>query len=115
DIKVHIVTNHVLTISGEVSRPPAPYVLSAKDAGQEGQAKGGGGGDKDSKPEGSVAPVLLVGERRVGHFNRVFCFPAEVDVDKGVDARLEAGLLTLRIQKRYTSRLKAQEVEVKDH
>ena len=43
-------------------------------------------------------PMLLVGERRIGPFRRQLFFPDEVDKE-GLVAKLEAGLLKLKVPK----------------
>ncbi|KAK4923918.1 Heat shock 70 kDa protein 1A [Elasticomyces elasticus] len=48
-------------------------------------------------------PHLLAGERRVGFFKRVFTLPCEVDVEK-VSAKLEAGLLSLKVPKHQSAK-----------
>src|SRR5262249_37447655 len=106
----HLVTSHILTVTGEVTRPGEPCASPPKDASEESQNNDG---DIDPKHM-PVSPLLLVEERRVGPFTRVFFFPAEVDTDKEIDARLEGGLLTLKIQKKHAPRWKTQQVEVKE-
>lgn len=46
-------------------------------------------------------PYLVIGERRLGSFERRFTFPAASVEQDGVKARLEAGLLTLTIPKHH--------------
>jgi HSP20 family molecular chaperone IbpA len=42
------------------------------------------------------APSLVVGERKIGYFRREFHFPVDVNVGE-VEARLEAGLLRIKV------------------
>jgi HSP20 family molecular chaperone IbpA len=44
-------------------------------------------------------PYLIVGERRIGSFRREFYFPVDIDVGK-VEARLEAGLLCVKVPRK---------------
>jgi HSP20 family molecular chaperone IbpA len=48
---------------------------------------------------------LVIGERRIGSFRREFHFPMDVVVDK-VEAKLEAGLLRIRVPKKSHMDLK---------
>jgi HSP20 family molecular chaperone IbpA len=43
---------------------------------------------------------LIVGERRIGHVRRHFNFPVDVDM-KALFAKLEAGLLIMRVPKSH--------------
>jgi HSP20 family molecular chaperone IbpA len=50
-------------------------------------------------------PYLVVGERKIGSFRREFHFPVDVDVKK-VEAKLEAGLLRIRVPRKSHMDLK---------
>ena len=56
-------------------------------------------------------PELLVGERRVGPFRRHITFPEEVNMDKLI-AKLEAGVLHIRVPKKGLSAPKPGRVDV---
>jgi HSP20 family molecular chaperone IbpA len=45
------------------------------------------------------SPYLVVSERRIGSFRREFYFPVDIDVGK-VEARLEAGLLCIKVPRK---------------
>jgi HSP20 family molecular chaperone IbpA len=51
------------------------------------------------QPPHSRNPQILIGERKVGAFERHFSFPLEVDMD-GLEAKLVAGLLHIKVPKR---------------
>lgn len=58
--------------------------------------------DARAKTDGRNAhlpPYLVIGERRIGSFRREFHFPVELDVEK-VEAKLEAGLLSIKLPKK---------------
>jgi HSP20 family molecular chaperone IbpA len=63
-----------------------------------------------------LPPFLVTGERRIGSFRREFHFPMDASVEK-VEAKLEAGLLRIRIPKkchmdlRDISRVRVQGVD----
>jgi HSP20 family molecular chaperone IbpA len=52
-----------------------------------------------------LPPFLVIGERRIGSFRREFHFPMDVVVEK-VEAKLEAGLLRIRVPKKSHMDLK---------
>jgi HSP20 family molecular chaperone IbpA len=52
-----------------------------------------------------LPPFLVVGERRIGSFRREFHFPMDIVVEK-VEAKLEAGLLRVRVPKKSHMDLK---------
>jgi len=80
-----------LVVTGTVTRPAWK---SDKGAGKATATDDSG----DSKPSESPEPYLLVGERKIGAFRRNFYFPVEMDMEK-LSAKLEAGLLRLRVPK----------------
>ena len=57
------------------------------------------------------APVLLLGERRVGPFRRVINFPSDIDMNH-VSVKLEAGLLRIRVPKKSSVHPKQVQVSV---
>ncbi|KAK0951680.1 hypothetical protein LTS01_025153, partial [Friedmanniomyces endolithicus] len=59
--------------------------------------------DREILPDFHAVPHLLTGERRVGFFKRIFTLPIEVEAGK-VTAKLEAGLLSLRVPKHEAAR-----------
>ena len=54
------------------------------------------------KDQFEMPPWLILGERRIGSFRREFNFPVDVDMEK-LSAKLEAGLLTIKVPKRINS------------
>jgi HSP20 family molecular chaperone IbpA len=65
---------------------------------------------KDSKAKANdvndqLPPFLVIGERRIGSFRREFHFPMDIVVEK-VEAKLEAGLLRVRVPKKSHMDLK---------
>ena len=54
------------------------------------------------KDQFEMPPWLILGERRIGSFRREFSFPVDVDMEK-LSAKLEAGLLTIKVPKRINS------------
>jgi len=79
-----------LVVTGNVTRPAWK---SGKSAGKATADDSG-----DSKPAELHEPYLLVGERKIGAFRRNFYFPVEMEMEK-MSAKLEAGLLRLRVPK----------------
>lgn len=55
--------------------------------------------DKADAENAQLPPFLVIGERRIGSFRREFHFPVDVEVEK-VEARLEAGLLRIKVPKK---------------
>lgn len=96
DISVHWTSNKSLVISGNINRPPwdkeSETSVPAESTGT--RSKHG----EYKSPFHPEPPYLLVGERKIGAFRRVLNFPVEVDMDK-MTARLEAGLLRLKVPK----------------
>lgn len=101
DIRVHWITSRTLTITGEVVRPgdTKEEVKIETDAEKDpSSAKDDQGLTEKSNVH---APVMLVGERRLGPFRRVINFPSDVDMNH-VAVRLEAGLLRIRVPKKLS-------------
>lgn len=67
-------------------------------------------GRRDVAPPAEGALAVHRAERRGGSFSRAFELPADIDPD-GVEARLDHGVLILRIPKR--PELQARRIEVK--
>jgi len=94
-----------LVVSGNVTRPAwksssqhsAP--LSEQRTVDKEDTKGTRNSQGDFKPLDQHEPNLLVAERRIGAFRRNFYFPLDVEMEK-LTAKLEAGLLRLRVPKR---------------
>lgn len=74
--------------------------VKGKTAGHEGIALPG---DSESKDEahGHRCPFVIIEERRLGTFERHFSFPSQTVEADNMTARLEAGLLTLKIPKQH--------------
>jgi HSP20 family molecular chaperone IbpA len=83
-----------------------------------GHRAGGGAGGRDLDAEAlkdskfrndgvndHLLPFLVIGERRIGSFRREFHFPMDIVVEK-VEAKLEAGLLRVRVPKKSHMDLK---------
>lgn len=113
DIHCQWTSSRHLAVSGTVARPEyvpcddrevialMPGLCREKDLPlsssleQEGEQKKNGDGGSETPP-----PVYVVlGERRIGSFRRTFTFPVEVE-HEGMTARLEAGLLRIRVLKK---------------
>jgi len=99
DIKVSWTSSRSLLVSGNVVRPEIGHPAAGKDAHEEG------------KEHHVHEPELLVRERRLGPFRRHFTFPDEVDMEKLV-AKLDAGLLTIRVPKKGLTAVKSGKVDV---
>jgi len=76
-----------LVVTGNVTRPA--WKVSSEDYALK---------REQELVNDSNEPYLMVGERRIGAFRRSFYFPVEVETDK-LSAKLEAGLLRLRVPK----------------
>jgi HSP20 family molecular chaperone IbpA len=85
-----------LVVSGNTERPS--WESGSKN--EETETKTGTRDAKGEwKPPGPADPYMLVGERRIGPWKRHITFPFDVEMGK-LDAKLEAGLLKLRIPKK---------------
>lgn len=75
-------------------------LVKGKTAGYEGIALPG---DEESKEKahGHRCPYTIVEERRLGTFERHFTFPSQTVEADNMTAKLEAGLLTLKIPKQH--------------
>jgi HSP20 family molecular chaperone IbpA len=82
-IKVEWSSTRDIHVSGSTDRPTTPKAAT---------------GDKGTSDDAEGTPTLLVGERRIGPFHRHFHLPVEVDV-KNLKAKLENGLLSIRVEK----------------
>ncbi|TKA67722.1 hypothetical protein B0A55_08984 [Friedmanniomyces simplex] len=117
DLHLHWMGNRGFMLTGDVRRPgeAAPEVegVDPKDLtgiAKRNTASNGNGENGDShkpkpfaSPEALALPHLLIGERRLGFFKRVFTLPVEVEADK-VSAKLEAGLLSLKVPKHHAAK-----------
>lgn len=107
DISCHWTSTKSLVVSGVINRPSDP-----EPKGRSESAQSNIGGQVESPtylPDES--PYLLVGERKIGNFRRVFNFPVDVAMDK-MTAKLEAGLLRLAVPKKESGHEK-KELKVK--
>ena len=84
NIKCQWTSSTTLIISGQVDRPEDTAQAEKWQAEQA-----------EHSP-----PYLVIGERRVGCFKRRLTFPGDIDHDK-MTAKLEAGLLCIRIPKQH--------------
>lgn len=103
-IKIEWTSSRSLLIAGTIDRPFVPDDLPAPaPATEEGGEKPEGeksGAEAGSEPDPeSRKATLLVAERKVGSFRRHLHFPVDVEMEK-LKARLESGLLTIRVPKK---------------
>ncbi|KAK3645631.1 Heat shock 70 kDa protein 1A [Elasticomyces elasticus] len=114
DVHLDWTSSRSFVLSGSVHRPGTAEVVESgmDDAATSipkkstGYERNGSVGHKPNAKEEVQAPGLphlLAGERRVGFFKRVFTLPCEVDVEK-VSAKLEAGLLSLKVPKHQSAK-----------
>jgi HSP20 family molecular chaperone IbpA len=94
-------------ISGNIVGPESGHSRTGKQENVTGTIDTQGDG-KDPQPH---EPELLVRERRLGPFRRHLTFPEEVDMEK-LTAKLEAGLLHIRVPKKGLSATKTSMVNV---
>ncbi|KAI5264110.1 hypothetical protein E4T47_08847 [Aureobasidium subglaciale] len=95
-VKVEWTSKHDIMISGLLARPELPTV--AKSANTNGRQNERTGVATESSGKDESTPILLVTERRTGHFRRRFHLPTEVDA-ANLRAKLENGLLEIRVDK----------------
>lgn len=107
DISVTWTTSRNLVISGNAVGPESGDSRTEKAENMTGTI-GTQGDGKNPQPH---EPVLLVRERRLGPFRRYIAFPEEVDMEK-LTAKLEAGLLQIRVPKKGSSAAKTGTVKV---
>ncbi|KAK3647917.1 Heat shock 70 kDa protein 1A [Elasticomyces elasticus] len=116
DVHLDWSSSRSFVLSGNVRRPGTAEVDESKmdDAAvnvpvqkkSTGYERNGSVSHKHNAKEEVQAPGLphlLAGERRVGFFKRVFTLPVEVDAEK-VTAKLEAGLLSLKVPKHQSAK-----------
>jgi HSP20 family molecular chaperone IbpA len=100
ELHVNWTTTQSVIVSGDVARPDEDqteqHPTGANDP--QGQAK---------QPKAH----MMVGERRIGPFRRIFHFPTEVD-EENMSAKLEAGLLKIRVPKKAIKHSKGGKVAV---
>ncbi|KAK0773020.1 hypothetical protein LTR91_026074 [Friedmanniomyces endolithicus] len=111
-IKLQWISPRGFVLTGDVRRPGEIDPTDLKDskpiqknAQVNAYGRNGSGGAHETAilPDFHAVPHLLTGERRVGFFKRIFTLPIEVAADK-VTAKLEAGLLSLRVPKHQAAR-----------
>lgn len=126
DLHVQWNNAHQLIVYGETFRPGQPKESEAEAEAKKAEeptpsvgndVQSGGevkaAGELDAKAsrhapyESHLDQWLLVGERRIGFFRRVFTMPLECDTEK-IQATLEAGLLSLKIPKVHHLRRKPE-------
>jgi len=103
-VKLEWTSSRSLVVEGSVDRPliadkpPDPIELAklAKSPSGTRDSDGNWIPPSDVQPR---KPTLVVGERRIGPFRRHFNFPVDLDV-KALQAKLESGLLSIRIPKK---------------
>ncbi|KAK0970548.1 hypothetical protein LTR54_017939 [Friedmanniomyces endolithicus] len=95
DLHLHWMGNRGCMLTGDVRRPgeAAPQFEGVDPKDLTGIAK----------RQALALPHLLIGERRLGFFKRVFTLPIEVEADK-ISAKLEAGLLSLKVAKHHAAK-----------
>lgn len=103
EIKCQWTSTKSLVVSGSVNRPA--WKASAQDSTAKPEQEkadeqlGTRDAHGDYKPAEQHEPYVLIGERKIGAFRRSFYFPVDVETDK-LSAKLEAGVLRLRVPKR---------------
>ena len=109
-IRIHWTSSRLLVIEGEINRPKAVTSAPVAANGNTQDAKQKindkydvATEDPQTHHEPSLYPEvdgmrLTACERKIGHYIRYFSFPVDVD-RSGMKARLEAGLLQLRLPK----------------
>jgi HSP20 family molecular chaperone IbpA len=80
-----------LVVSGSIQRPEIATASVNTEAGT-------GDPKTENVLPDSAEAYLLVGERRIGEFQRHFYFPVEVVMEK-LEAKLHAGVLRIRVPK----------------
>ncbi|KAI5196577.1 hypothetical protein E4T39_07730 [Aureobasidium subglaciale] len=95
-IKVEWTSKHDIMISGLLARPGLPTMKNPANGNGRRTEHTGVATEGSEKDE--LAPILLVSERRTGHFRRRFHLPTEVDA-ANLRAKLEDGLLEIRVDK----------------
>jgi HSP20 family molecular chaperone IbpA len=94
-----------LVVTGCINRPPSESQSPSPEAASRTEAEGDRNelGTRESKGEDKPSkhdePFLLVGERKIGPFRRHFYFPVDVEREN-LTAKLEAGLLKIRVPKK---------------
>lgn len=106
-INVTWTTSRSLVISGSVKAPESGPIRTDKPDDPTGTRDAHGTWNEPPSHE----PELLIGERRLGPFRRHISFPEEVNMEK-LTAKLEAGLLTIRVPKKGVSAAKSGKVDV---
>lgn len=94
-----------LTVSGTVARPEyvpcddAEMLALMPGLCREREIRNGEDGEGERNGHEAPAVYLVLGERRMGSFRRNFTFPVEVE-HESMTARLEAGLLRIKVLKK---------------
>jgi len=113
-IKIHWASPRLLIVEGDVTRPTtedaSPATASAAARNEKPDTVENGSvhaQHQQDHHEPSLYPVvdgmrLIACERKIGHYLRDFTFPVDIDRN-GVKARLDAGLLQIRLPKRQSS------------
>lgn len=107
EISVSWTSTRSLVISGNIAGPEPGKVVPEKHENKTG-TRDANGSWKDSEPHG---PEIILQERRIGPFRRRFNFPDEANMEK-LTAKLEAGLLKVRVPKIGLSVTKTGKVDV---
>lgn len=93
NIRCQWTSSKTLIVSGEIERPAY---------GQQKKTTSTAGGERNipaTDDDEEEPPYVLVGERRIGSFKRLFTFPVDVDTEK-LTAKLDAGLLCITVPKK---------------
>jgi HSP20 family molecular chaperone IbpA len=107
-LKIQWLDNTTLIVKGETEQAKQPAPTENEDKKED---------NKNHAKEQSRAcewPYLVIGERRLGPFERRFTFPVQTVEQDNVKAKLEAGLLTLKVPKHHlhlSKRNKTVEIE----
>jgi HSP20 family molecular chaperone IbpA len=99
EISVQWTTSRSLVVSGSCERPGSKDKKEQPQQPRTYSVTGSRDEHGDWKaPDDASEPYLLIGERRIGPFRRHVNFLVDVETEK-LSAKLEAGLLSLRVPK----------------
>jgi HSP20 family protein len=110
-ITVHWTTSRNLIIRGGVLRPDGSKNEDQTKDQPEVDSSDAQFTQDSTKKSNVHDPALLVGERRIGPFRRIFNFPSDVDMHN-LSVKLDAGLLIVRAPKMAPSYPKQVQLSV---
>jgi HSP20 family molecular chaperone IbpA len=109
DITVVWTSTRSLVVSGSIEAPDTAYTTTVTVKPEN--VTGTRDAEGDWKERAPHEPELLIGERKMGPFRRHFTFPEEVNMEM-LAARLDAGLLRIRVPKKGMTATKPEKVTV---